>query len=156
MNQLRRSFLKTIGYAGACAVAGYAGLLRPVAAWAADWNKKAFDARTLKDAMASIGAGNAVRSKDISITAPDIAENGAVVPVDISSNIPGTTSIAIVIDKNPQPLTAVFNLPAGTKPVISTRVKLKETSPIKAVITAGGKTYVAQKEVKVTLGGCGG
>ena len=87
---------------------------------------------------------------------PDIAENGAVVPVGITSNIPKTRSIAILVEKNPNMLAAVFDIPAGTEPSLSTRVKMGQTSNVYALVKADGKYYVASKEIKVTLGGCGG
>ena len=88
--------------------------------------------------------------------APDIAENGAVVPVNIESKIPGTESIALLIEKNPSPLAASFDIPAGTELSVTTRVKMAETSNVYALVKANGKYFVAKKEVKVTLGGCGG
>ena len=101
--------------------------------------------------------GTPAQSKDIVFfQTPDIAENGAVVPVGITSNIPKTESIAILIEKNPNLLAASFDIPAGTDPTISTRVKMGQSSNIVALVKADGKYYVATKEVKVTLGGCGG
>jgi len=90
------------------------------------------------------------------VQTPEIAENGAVVPVGVTSRIPKTESIAILIEKNPNMLAAVFDIPTGTEPVISTRVKMAQTSNIYALVKAEGRYYVAAKEVKVTLGGCGG
>ena len=90
-------------------------MLRPDAALAADWNQKAFEAKTLKDAFDALGAGGRANSTDIVMTAPEIAENGAVVPIGATSKIPGTESIAILIAKNPNPLAAVFDIPAGTE-----------------------------------------
>ena len=87
--------------------------------------------------------------------APDIAENGAVVPIGIESKIPGTESIALLIEKNPNPLAAAFDIPAGTETMVSMRVKMGETSSVYALVKANGKYYVAKKEIKVTLGGCG-
>ena len=87
---------------------------------------------------------------------PDIAENGAVVPVGITSNIPKTESIAILIEKNPNMLAAVFDIPQGTEPSVSTRVKMAQTSNVYALVKADGRYHVTSKEIKVTLGGCGG
>jgi len=95
-------------------------------------------------------------SKDITIKAPDIAENGAVVPVEVTSGIPGTTAIAILAEKNATPLVADFGLMSGAEAYISTRIKMGQTSLVRAVVMAGGKAYTAAKEVKVTIGGCGG
>ena len=156
MNQLRRTFLKGTGAAGTVAVAIAAGLLRPGQVLAAEWNKAAFGATTTADAMKGVGAATAVESKDILIKAPDIAENGAVVPVEVTSKIPGTTSIIIFVEKNQNPLTADFELSNGAEGFVSTRVKMANTSHVKVVVKAGGKAYTATKEVKVTIGGCGG
>ena len=156
MNLTRRSVLKAGGGASLFAVLATAGMLRPDAALAADWNQKAFDAKNLKDAFEALGAGGRVDSADIVMTAPEIAENGAVVPIGVSSKLPGTESIAILIAKNPNPLAAGFDIPAGTEPGVMTRVKLAETSDVHVLVKAQGKYYVIKKEIKVTIGGCGG
>lgn len=155
MNILRRNVLKGAGAAGAVSVAVAAGLMTPTAAFAG-WNKAGFESKDLGGAMGSIGGGSAAASGDISVKAPDIAENGAVVPVEITSSIAGTDSIAIVGEKNTLPLIAVFNLSNGAQGYISTRIKMGSTSNVIAVVKAGGKVYKAHKEVKVTIGGCGG
>jgi sulfur-oxidizing protein SoxY len=155
MNSLRRNVLKSASGAGSVAVAIAAGLLKPTQAMAA-WNNAAFEAKNAGDAMKGLGISSPADSKDIIIKAPDIAENGAVVPVDVTSNIPGTTSIAIIAEKNGTPLVGSFNLSGGTQGFISTRIKMGQTSLVRAVVSAGGKTYTAAKEVKVTIGGCGG
>ena len=90
------------------------------------------------------------------LTAPDIAENGAVVPVGVVSTLAGVEAIAILVEKNPNPLAASFMLPAGTEPSVQTRVKMGQTSDVYALVKAGGKFFIAKKEIKVTLGGCGG
>ncbi len=156
MNHLRRNLLKGTGAAGTVAVAIAAGLLKPSQVLAAEWNKAAFNAKTMADAMKSIGAGAPLDSKDIKIKAPDIAENGAVVPIEVISNIPGTESIAIFVEKNATPLAAEFKFSNGTEGYVSTRIKMLKSSLVRAVVKAGGKTYTAAKEVKVTIGGCGG
>ena len=156
MNPLRRTFLKGTGAAGTVAVALAAGLLKPGQVLAAEWNKPAFDAHGIIDALKGIGAGSAADSKDIAIKAPDIAENGAVVPVEVTSKIPGTEQISIVVEKNDRPLIAVFNLLNGADGFVSTRIKMSQTSAVKVIVKAGGKMYTASKEVKVTIGGCGG
>ena len=156
MNQLRRTFLKGTGAAGTVAVAIAAGLLKPGQVLAAEWNKVAFDATTTDAAMKGAGVGGAVESKDILIKAPDIAENGAVVPVEVTSKIPGTTDIMIFVEKNQNPLTADFTLSNGAEGYVSTRIKMASTSHVKVAVKAGGKSYFATKEVKVTIGGCGG
>jgi sulfur-oxidizing protein SoxY len=120
------------------------------------WNKAAFETKNLNDAVKALGGSAPVESKDIAITAPDIAENGAVVPVGVTSKIPKTQAVYVLVEKNPNVLAAGFNIPVGTEPNISTRIKMGQTSNVYAVVKADGKFYVASKEVKVTLGGCGG
>ena len=155
MNALRRNVLKGAAGAGAVAIAVVAGVLKPTQAMAA-WNKAAFDAKNVGAALSSIGVTDPADSKDITIKAPDIAENGAVVPVEVTSDIAGTTSIAILAEKNASPLVGNFNLSGGAQGFISTRIKMGQTSLVRAVVKAGGKSYTAAKEVKVTIGGCGG
>lgn len=155
MDRSRRIVLKGAGATGALAAALAAGLLRPGTA-AAAWNKGAFDAKTTADAMKALGYAGAVESKDIQIRAPEIAENGAVVPIDITSNIPGTTAISVFIEKNPFPYTGTFDVSQGALPFVHLRAKIGESSPVRVVVTAGGKHFTTAKEVKVTIGGCGG
>lgn len=156
MNILRRNVLKSAGAASAVSVAIAAGLLKPGVVFAADWNKAAFDSKSLDAAMSSMGVSGAANSGDISVKAPDIAENGAVVPVEITSSIAGTESITIFGEKNSLPLIAAFNFSNGAQGYVSTRIKMGTTSNVRAVVKAGGKLYSAAKEVKVTIGGCGG
>jgi sulfur-oxidizing protein SoxY len=155
MDTLRRNILQGAGAASAVGVAVMAGLLKPGMALA-DWNKAAFDARDMNGALAGIGGAGAAASGDISVKAPDTAENGAVVPVEITSSIAGTDSIAIVGEKNAMPLIADFKLMNGAQGFVSTRIKMGATSNVTAIVKAGGKVYKASKEVKVTIGGCGG
>ena len=149
MDQLRRVVLKAVG---ACAVA----VMVPVRAIAASWNKDAFAAKSPAEALKGLGSSGAEASGGIVIEAPQIAENGAVVPIEISSKIAGTTSIAVLIDKNPYPLVAKFNFMDGALPFVKVNVKMGETSDVRVVATAGGKHFVATREIKVTIGGCGG
>jgi sulfur-oxidizing protein SoxY len=147
----RRTALKRTG-----ALAVAAGLLRPAEALA-DWNKSAFESKTVADALRNLKVASAADSKDIVIRAPDIAENGAVVPIEIQSNIPGTRSVTVLIEKNPFPYAAGFDFAQGTLPFVALRVKMGETSNVRVVVaTADGKFHAAAKEVKVTIGGCGG
>ncbi|WP_018077744.1 MULTISPECIES: thiosulfate oxidation carrier protein SoxY [Thiobacillus] len=155
MNALRRNVLKGAAGAGTVAIAVAAGLLKPTQAMAA-WNKSAFEAKNVGDAMKGLGVAGPADSKEITIKAPDIAENGAVVPVEVTSSIAGTTSIAILAEKNATPLVGTYNMAGGTQGYISTRIKMGQTSLVRAVVNAGGKSYTAAKEVKVTIGGCGG
>ncbi|MGF1642823.1 MAG: thiosulfate oxidation carrier protein SoxY [Thiotrichales bacterium] len=152
---LRRSFLKGTLAAGAAGVAVSAGLLTPQRVLAA-WPEAAFTAKDVAGALSAIGAGGAADSADISIKAPDIAENGAVVPVTVETSVGGVESIAILASANGSPLTSQYMLGAGADAFVSTRVKLAKTSDVIAVVKAGGKVMSAKKEVKVTIGGCGG
>lgn len=153
MNVLRRNILK--GATAASTLAVTVGLFGTGNAFAA-YNTAAFSAKSVPDALKGMGAGTPVESKDILIKAPDIAENGAVVPVEITSKIAGTTDIALLAEKNATPLVASFKISNGAEAFVSTRIKMGQTAMVRAVITAGGKTYTAAKEVKVTIGGCGG
>jgi len=136
-------------------LAAIALLLLPLRALAA-WNKEAFGAKSAADALKSLGVSAPAESKDILIEAPQIAENGAVVPVEITSNIPGTRSIAVVVEKNPFPLVAKFDFSESAVPFVKVNVKVGESSFVRAIAEAGGKHYTAAREVKVTIGGCGG
>jgi sulfur-oxidizing protein SoxY len=154
MHPIRRTVLKFSSSLAALAALSATGLTRVGDALAAPWNKGAFEAQAVQDALKSLGAANLIESKDIVITAPDIAENGAVVPIAVTSRIPNTQSIAIISEKNPFPLAAVFDIATGDA-YVSTRVKMGQTSNVRAVVKADGKFYTAVKEVKVTVGGCG-
>lgn len=149
MKPSRRRVLKIL--AGAAALAAFparllAEIVRPQAA---------FDAKKLDDVFAGLG-GVPEGSDQIDIETPDIAENGAVVPVTVTSHIPDTSKIYIVIEMNPNPLSAMFVIPEGTQAWVSTRVKVAQTCIVYGVVEAGGKLYKAGRETKVTLGGCGG
>jgi len=158
MNAERREALRAGGALTLLTLVAAAGWLRPGEAAAADvWNKAAFETHSLEETMKALGAGTPAASKDIVFfSTPDIAENGAVVPIGITSNVPKTESIAILIEKNPNMLAAVFDVPPGTEPTLSTRIKMQQTSNVYALVKADGKYHVASKEIKVTLGGCGG
>jgi sulfur-oxidizing protein SoxY len=132
-----------------------AGLLQPLAALAA-WNKAAFASKTSAEAMKNLGTPSAEASGGIVIEAPQIAENGAVVPIEVTSNIPGTSSIAVLVEKNPYPLVAKFDFKEGAAAYVKINAKMGETSDVRVIATAGGKHYQATKEIKVTIGGCGG
>ena len=149
----RRSVLRLAGIAAAGLAAG---LLKPIAALAAAWNKEAFAAKTAADALKNLGTASTEPSNAIVIEAPQIAENGAVVPIEISSNLPGTTSIAVVIEKNPFPLAGRFEFKEGALPFVKLNVKMGETSDVRVIAFAGGKQFTATREIKVTIGGCGG
>ncbi len=152
----RRDFLQLGGGAALLGLLVAAGILRPSWARAAEWNRAAFEAKSMEDAFAALGAGTPGDGKGIVVTAPDIAENGAVVPVTATSNLPRTGSITILVEHNPNMLAASFLLSEGTLPFVSTRIKMARTSNVSVLVKADGKFYVAKKEVKVTLGGCDG
>lgn len=157
MNMKRRVFLKGTLASSALAVAVGAGILSPRQVLAAAWPKSAFEAKNVNDALKSLyGTDLAPASKAIKLEAPDIAENGAVVPVSIETSLKKVESITIISEKNQTPLVASFNMSPKTEGYISTRIKMGQTSNVIAVVKANGKIYSARKEVKVTIGGCGG
>lgn len=132
-----------------------AGLL-PATARAA-WPQAAFEAKNLADAVKALGGSAPVESKDVTLTGPDIAENGAVVPVGCACNLAGVKRLALLVEKNPNALAAVFDVSDAVEPNVATRVKMGQSSNVFAVaMMADGKVLFAQKEIKVTLGGCGG
>ena len=151
----RRTFMKGTLAASGVAVAISAGLLSPSTVLAA-WPNSAFKAKSVPDALSGLGVGTTSTSGAITITAPDIAENGAVVPVKVETSIAGATSVSILVEKNGSPLAANFNLKGSAQGFVATRIKMQKTSAVIAVVKAGGKAYSARKEVKVTIGGCGG
>lgn len=159
MRQSRRQTLQVAGGAGLYAALGAIGLVSSgvVSAQAADARAgAAFQAKTLPDALRAIGATEPADSRDIVIDAPDVAENGAVVPISIRSNLPGTETIALLVEKNPQPLASLYEVLPGLEPEIGNRIKMNETSDVYVVVRAGGRYYMARREVKVILGGCTG
>jgi sulfur-oxidizing protein SoxY len=148
----RRDFLSHA--ARVAALLAGAGLL-PAAR--AAYDAGAFEAKSLADVLKSLGAGAPVESKDITITGPDIAENGAVVPVGVSTALPNARRLMLLVEKNPNVLAALFDVSDAVEANFSTRVKMGQSSNIYAVaLMRDGKVLFAQKEVKVTLGGCGG
>ncbi len=151
MNNTRRSVLKSTGALGTLVALGLITEKQALA----QANRAGFEAKTLADAIKSIG-GTPASNAQVNLQAPDIAENGAVVPLGVTSNIPNTTEIMLLVEKNPFPRAAVFVIPAGTEPSVQTRVKMGQSSNVVAVVKADGKLYSATKETKVTLGGCGG
>jgi len=152
----RRIFLKGSLATGALGIAASTGLIIPRTSLAA-WAKEAFEAKDVNSAVSSMfGSSDLTASDKIKIKAPDIAENGAVVPVSVSTDMSNVESITIVTEKNQNPLTASFALGATAIPDISTRIKMGKTSSVIAIVKSGGKLYSTGKEVKVTIGGCGG
>jgi len=152
----RRLLLKATLAGGVIGVAVGAGLLRPRVVLAA-WPEQAFQAKSVSDALQGLYESDAlVESADIKLKAPDIAENGAVVPVEVSTSLDDVRSIGIVIEKNGRPLAANFKPADGFAGKVATRVKVAESSRVLAVVESGDKLYSTAKEVKVTIGGCGG
>ncbi|WP_332777520.1 thiosulfate oxidation carrier protein SoxY [Polaromonas sp.] len=153
----RRDFLSSSTGAAALALAASAGLAPAYAQNAPGWNKAAFDSKSLADVMKALGAtGMPAESKDLVLQAPEIAENGNVVRIGAQSNIAGTTQLALVVEKNPNALAALFDIPAGTDANVSTNLKMGQSSNVYALAKVGDKYFYSVKEVKVTLGGCGG
>jgi len=150
--QTRREALKqSMAVAGLLAATG----LFPQHAFA--FNKAAFDAKSVADAVKAYGGGAPVESKDVALTAPDIAENGAVVPMAAATTLAGVKHLLVLVEKNPNALVAKFDVSDAVEASFSTRAKMGQTSDVYAVaITADGKAFYTKKEVKVTLGGCGG
>ena len=155
MTMKRRMFLKGSMAAGTVGVAVGAGLLTPGSVLAA-WPKAAMEARSVDDALKGIGMSGATESGDVKIKAPDIAENGAVVPITISTKLSNVEAIAVLVEKNPQPLACSFDFDKSAEGFVSTRIKMGKTSDIVAVVKSGGKLFSSNKTVKVTIGGCGG
>jgi len=148
----RRSVLKAVFTGGL--VTGM-GVLMPRIAMAA-WSKAAFGAESQEIAMGALYEANPQASADVTLKAPDIAENGAVVPISVKSSLSGVTSIAIFVANNPQPLASQFTIPEGTLANVSCRIRMGKTSDVTAVVTTASGSFSASKEVKVTIGGCGG
>jgi sulfur-oxidizing protein SoxY len=148
MDAFRRLTLKAGGVLALLA-------LEPPRALAAGWNKDAFGSKSIADALKSLGAASPAESKDIAIEAPQIAENGAVVPIEVTSSVPNTRSLAVLVEKNPFPLAGKFDFRDGAVPFVKINVKMGESSNVRVVAEAGGKYFTAVKEVKVTIGGCG-
>lgn len=150
MNQQRRSLLKYSAVFGLMASTGLISV-----AQAQEWNKAAFEGKSLDDVFKILGVGSPDKSSAVTLNAPDIAENGAVVPVGIVTTLKAE-QMAILVEKNPSALAAQFFVPAGTDSFVTTRIKMGQTSNVYALVKADGKWNMAVKEVKVTLGGCGG
>jgi sulfur-oxidizing protein SoxY len=150
----RRAFLNHCLGAGVAALT-VAGLLTPARLLAA-WNEAAFAAKTKEDALGSaLGVSAMEDSPQVTITCPDLAENGAVVPVTVSTTLPDVESIALLFDKNASPLCSLARIGKGVKPSIGLRIKMGESGEVTGVVKAGGKLYAARKQVKETAGGCG-
>jgi sulfur-oxidizing protein SoxY len=150
MNQQRRDVLK---YTAVFGLMASVGLI--TSAQAEEWNKAAFEGKSLDEVFKALGSGTPEKSGTVVMNAPDIAENGAVVPVGITTNLKAQ-QMAILVEKNPNTLAAQFFFPIGTESFVTTRIKMAQTSNVYALVKADGKWTMAVKEIKVTLGGCGG
>ncbi|MCG3187666.1 MAG: hypothetical protein IOMNBAOH_02320 [Rhodocyclaceae bacterium] len=150
----RRALLRDgLHVLGLMALAGWFG--PALAQSARPWNRAAFEAQSLNEVVRLLGGAPPVASGAIQIRAADIAENAAQFPVTLSSGLPDTDEIALLVEKNPNLLAAHFLIPPGTEPEIATRIKLAQAGPIFAVVRAGGRYYFARREIQVTQGGCG-
>jgi sulfur-oxidizing protein SoxY len=153
----RRDFMQKGTSASVLGLMLASGWMPAVAqAQAAGWNKAAFDAKTLAELAKSMGTSAPAESKEIDLQAPEIAENGNVVRLAATSKLANTSQMAFVVEKNPYLLSASFDIPAGTDASVQTNVKMGQTSNVFAFAKVGDKIYYSVKEVKVTLGGCGG
>jgi len=155
----RRRFLKGLLAVVASSLGLRAWLKTARAAAAADvakWPKEAFAQKTEADAIKALYGKEAEVSDKVRLDAPEIAENGAVVPITVSSALPDVTSIAVLVSENPFPLASAYTIPPGTSAMVSNRLKMAKTSKVVALVESAGKVYSASKEVKVTVGGCGG
>ena len=157
MLALRRKFLKAGSAATLLAPLIGTGLLKPTSVLAAEWNRSAFTARNISDAIKAYGGTNATESRDIVINAPEIAENGAKVEIEINCALSNARTLAVFSDRNPMPLCGTLEFSGNAVPYARLQLKLAESTRIRAMVkTSDGKTYVAFRDVKVTLGGCGG
>jgi sulfur-oxidizing protein SoxY len=155
VNPSRRTGLRAAGSLGLYAALAAIGLFEGRAVSAQTFNATLFQAKNLNELIRMLGGASAASSKEILITAPDIAENGAVVPVTVRSQLPRTEQISLLVEKNPDPLAATFQLLEGVEPDLRMNVKMAQTSDVIALIKADGRFYVARREVNVTIGGCG-
>ncbi|MEZ5648990.1 MAG: thiosulfate oxidation carrier protein SoxY [Burkholderiaceae bacterium] len=155
MKSSRRSVLQAAGAGGLYAALVAAGMLKPGTAEASEF-EAAFKSKGVKGGLEAFGAAGAEKSDKVQLIAPDIAENGAVVPMGIASDLPNTEMMALLIEKNPNSLAGAYEVLPGMLPEVTMRVKMGQSSDVVALVKADGKFYMASKEVKVTLGGCGG
>jgi sulfur-oxidizing protein SoxY len=145
----RRRMLKS------CAAVLSLLMLVPLQALAAVWNRKAFEAAAVEGALQGLGVEADEASPDIEIVAPHLAENGAIIQIEVTSRIPNTEAIAIIAEKNPTPLIANFLFTPDTEPYLITRIKMAETADLKVVVKAGDQYFSATRRVEVAIGGCG-
>ena len=151
----RRQSLRAASGLGVYAALVAVGLL-PAGRASAQQFASAFQTKSIADTLKALGAGTPSDSKDVVINSPDIAKNGAVVPVGVRSNLPKTEMIALLVEKNPNALAGAYTLLEGAEPDVNMRIKMGQSSDVYALVKADGKFYMTKKEIKVTLGGCGG
>ncbi len=157
ISELRRKFLREGIRSSLLLPLLGSGLLQPGRVLANEWKSRAFTARSTAEALRQLAVSNATESRDITIIAPEIAENGAKVDVEITSNLPGARSLLLLADRNPMPLCAEINFAGNALPYAKLQIKLAESTQVRALIrTSDGRTHIAIREIKVTLGGCGG
>jgi sulfur-oxidizing protein SoxY len=149
MKSTRRTLLKLVGWAL------LAGLAQPIRLLAAQWNKAAFEARNVDDALRGMGIASVTETTQIRLKVPEIAENGSIVPIEIASEIPDTQAIYIVVDKNTQPMVGCFEFGPEAVAFVATRIKMTESSRVRFIVRAGGAFLGTSREIKVTIGGCG-
>ena len=152
MQQDRRDFVR---FSTALSLAFTAGILKPQDVFAAEWNGKLFDAKTIAEAVRAMGSDAFAESGAVTLSGPEMVGSGSVVPLSMESKIPGTDFMALLVQKNPIPMTAAFMIPADTIAAISTRIKMGETSTIYGLVRANGKYYVGSTMIKVRAGGGG-
>jgi sulfur-oxidizing protein SoxY len=154
----RRQALQATGAYGALGLFVAAGVITPEEAQAqqAAWNKAAFDTKDVAGTVKALGGDAAAVSDKITVTGPEIAENGAVVPVGVTTTLPNVTLLALLVEKNPNALAASFVMSPDNDPFVTTRVKMGQSSDVYALVKSDGKFHMAKREIKVTLGGCGG
>ena len=156
MNKQRRTVLKTGSSLGLAGLLASLGLLTTQQAWA-DWNKAAFDAQTLSDALKALGVvAVPAASSDILMTIPDVVEDGALVPVAVESRIANTRMLSLLVEKNPNALAASFTFPEGTEPYLATRLKMDQSCDVLALVKTDDGFFMARQMVIVIQGGCGG
>lgn len=152
MQHTRRDFLQA---GTALSLAFAAGMLRPADVFASDWNPELFDAKTTAEAVRLMGGDRVIESPLVTLSGPELVGSGFVVPLSMDSKVPGTDFMLVVVQKNPIPVTAAFRIPAGTDAMISTRIKMGETSTIYGIARAEGKYYIGSTMIKVRAGGGG-
>lgn len=155
VDKSRRAGLQAAGAAGIYAALVSIGALKPSSATAASM-EDAFKTKGVKGTLEAMGIKDAAKSDQVVLVAPDIAENGAVVPIKMSSKLPKTEMMALLVEKNPNALAGAYEMVGDANPAVSMRIKMGQSSDVVALVKADGKYYMASKEVKVTLGGCGG